>query len=292
MATEGVHEMQFGAVMFFTDYSMGPAELGLALEQRGFESLWVPEHSHIPLPRTTQFPSGGDLPKAYYDIMDPFIVLTAAAAATQRLKVGTGVCLIAQRDPIQTAKLVASIDQVSNGRFLFGVGNGWNVEEMADHGTVFATRHKLARERLEAMKVIWTEAKPEYHGEFVDFGPMQCWPKPVQTPYPPIIVGGAFPYGARRAVRYGNGWIPRASRQTYADVGEFLPQFRQMATEAGREPNSLPITIFRVEENLDRLRHYRDLGVARVVISIPAAKEDEVLPLLDRWTALIARLAA
>jgi probable F420-dependent oxidoreductase len=284
--------MQFGAVMFFTDYSMGPAELGLALEQRGFESLWVPEHSHIPLARTTEFPSGGDLPKAYYDIMDPFIVLTAAAAATQRLKVGTGVCLIAQRDPIQTAKLVASIDQVSNGRFLFGVGNGWNVEEMADHGTVFATRHKLARERLEAMKVIWTEAKPEYHGEFVDFGPMQCWPKPVQTPYPPIIVGGAFPYGARRAVRYGNGWIPRASRQTYADVGEFLPQFRQMATEAGREPNSLPITIFRVEENLDRLRHYRDLGVARVVISIPAAKEDEVLPLLDRWTALIARLAA
>jgi len=284
--------MQFGAVMFFTDYSMGPAELGLALEQRGFESLWVPEHSHIPLARTTEFPSGGDLPKAYYDIMDPFIVLTAAAAATQRLKLGTGVCLIAQRDPIQTAKLVASIDQVSNGRFLFGVGNGWNVEEMADHGTVFATRHKLARERLEAMKAIWTQAKPEYHGEFVDFGPMMTWPKPVQTPYPPIIVGGAFPYGARRAIRYGDGWIPRASRQTYADVGEFLPQFRQMATEAGREPNSLPITIFRVEENLDRLRHYRDLGVARVVISIPAAKEDEVLPLLDRWTALIARLAA
>jgi probable F420-dependent oxidoreductase len=284
--------MQFGAVMFFTDYSMGPAELGLALEQRGFESLWVPEHSHIPLARTTEFPSGGDLPKAYYDIMDPFIVLTAAAAATQRLKLGTGVCLIAQRDPIQTAKLVASIDQVSNGRFLFGVGNGWNVEEMADHGTVFATRHKLARERLEAMKAIWTQAKPEYHGEFVDFGPMMTWPKPVQTPYPPIIVGGAFPYGARRAIRYGDGWIPRASRQTYADVGEFLPQFRQMATEAGRDPNSLPITIFRVEENLDPLRHYRDLGVARVVISIPAAREDEVLPLLDRWAALVARLAS
>ena len=282
--------MQFGAVMFFTDYSMGPAELGLALEQRGFESLWVPEHSHIPVARNTAFPSGGDLPKAYYDIMDPFIVLTAAAAATQRLKVGTGVCLIAQRDPIQTAKLVASIDQVSNGRFLFGVGNGWNVEEMADHGTVFATRHKLARERLEAMKVIWTEAQPEYHGEFVDFASMQSWPKPVQTPYPPIIVGGAFPYGARRAVRYGNGWIPRASRQTYSDVGEFLPQFRQMAIEAGRDPASLPVTIFRVEDDLDRIRHYRDIGVTRVVISVPAAKEDEVLPLLDRWTALIARL--
>jgi probable F420-dependent oxidoreductase len=282
--------MQFGAVMLFTDYSMGPAELGQALEQRGFESLWVPEHSHIPVALTTPFPSGGDLPKAYYDIMDPFVVLTAAAAATQRLKLGTGVCLIAQRDPIQTAKLVASIDQVSNGRFLFGVGNGWNVEEMADHGTVFATRHKLARERVEAMKAIWTGAKPEYHGEFVDFGPMMAWPKPVQKPHPPIIVGGAFPYGARRAVRYGDGWIPRASRQNYADVGEFLPQFRQLAIEAGRDPASLPITIFRVEEDLDRLRHYRDIGVARVVISVPAAREDEVLPLLDRWAALIARV--
>jgi probable F420-dependent oxidoreductase len=251
----------------------------------------VPEHSHVPVSRATPFPSGGDLPKAYYDIMDPFVVLTAAAAVTQLLKLGTGVCLIAQRDPIQTAKLVASIDQVSAGRFLFGVGNGWNVEEMADHGTVFATRHKLARERIEAMKAIWTETKPEYHGEFVDFGPMMTWPKPVQKPYPPVIVGGAFPYGARRAIRYGDGWVPRASRQTYADVGEFLPQFRRMATEAGRDPASLPVTIFRVEENLDRLRHYRDIGVARAVISVPGAKEDEVLPLLDRWAALIARLA-
>jgi len=282
--------MLFGAAMFFTDYAMGPAELGVALEQRGFESLWVPEHSHIPLARATPFPAGGDLPKAYYDLMDPFVVLTAAAAATQRLRLGTGVCLIAQRDPIQTAKLVASIDQVSGGRFLFGVGNGWNAEEMAGHGTVFATRHKLARERIEAMKAIWTETRPEYHGEFVDFGPMMAWPKPVQRPHPPIIVGGAFPYGARRAIRYGDGWVPRASRQTYADVGEFLPRFRAMAIEAGRDPASLPITIFRVEEDLDRLRHYRDLGVARAVISVPAAKADEVLPLLDRWAALIARV--
>jgi probable F420-dependent oxidoreductase len=282
--------MQAGAAMFFTDYSIGPAELGLALEQRGFESLWVPEHSHVPVSRATPFPSGGDLPKPYYDIMDPFVVLTAAAAVTQRLKLGTGVCLIAQRDPIQTAKLVASIDQVSAGRFLFGIGNGWNVEEMAHHGTVFATRHKLARERIEAMKAIWTETQPEYHGEFVDFGPMMAWPKPVQKPHPPIIVGGAFPYGARRAIRYGDGWVPRASRQTYADVGDFLPQFRQMAIEASRDPASLPITIFRVEENLDRLRHYRNIGVARVVISVPAAKADEVLPLLDRWAALLARV--
>ena len=162
--------MDFGAAMFFTDYSMAPGELARALEERGFESVWAPEHSHIPLSRQTPFPGGGDLPKRYYDTMDPFVTLTAAAAATKRLRVGTGVALIIQRDPIQTAKLVASIDQVSAGRFLFGVGNGWNAEEMADHGTTdFKSRHKLARERIEAMKLIWTQAKPEYHGEFRRF---------------------------------------------------------------------------------------------------------------------------
>ena len=171
--------MDFGAAMFFTDYSMGPAELGRALEARGFESVWAPEHSHIPSSRATPFPQGGELPKKYYDAMDPFVTLTAAAATTD-LKIGTGVCLVAQRDPIQTAKLVASIDQISNGRFLFGVGGGWNAEEMADHGTVFKTRFKLTRERIAAMKAIWTEAEPEYHGELVDFPKMRAWPKPAQ----------------------------------------------------------------------------------------------------------------
>src|ERR1700749_3168696 len=157
--------------------------------------------------------------------MDPFVVLIAAAAATKKLKVGTGVCLVNQRDPIQTAKLVASIDQVSGGRFLFGVGNGWNEDEMANHGTAFATRHKLARERIEAMKVIWTQSKAEYHGEFVNFDPMMTWPKPVQNPHPPMLVGGAFPYGARRAIRYGDGWVPHAGRPEYEDVSDFLPKF-------------------------------------------------------------------
>ena len=143
--------------------------------------------------RKTPFVLGGDLPKRYYDVMDPFVTLAVAAGATTTLKIGTGVCLIAQRDPIQTAKLVASIDQVSGGRFVFGVGNGWNQDEMENHGTNFKTRHKLARERIEAMKAIWTQDTAEYHGEFVDFGPMQTWPKPVQKPHPPILVGGAFP---------------------------------------------------------------------------------------------------
>src|SRR5262252_4013407 len=197
----GNHAYRRGDV--FTDYSMSPGELGKALEERGFESVWAPEHSHIPLSRKTPFPGGGDLPKKYYDAMDPFVALMAAGAATKKLKVGTGVCLINQRDPIQTAKLVASLDQLSGGRFLFGVGNGWNKEEMEHHGTNFESRHKLSRERIEAMKAIWSQDTAEYHREFVNFAPMQTWPKPAQKPMP-IIVGGAFPYGARRAVRYGD----------------------------------------------------------------------------------------
>ncbi len=278
--------MDFGASMFFTDYSMSAADLARALEDRGFESLWAPEHSHIPLSRRSPYPGGGDLPKPYYDTMDPFVTLTTAAAATSRLKVGTGVCLIIQRDPIQTAKLVASIDQISGGRFLFGTGNGWNAEEMEDHGTVFETRHKLARERVEAMKAIWTQSKPEYHGEFVKFPPMMAWPKPVQKPHPPVIVGGAWPYGARRAVRYGDGWIPLASRPQYDDVTRFFPEFRKMAEEAKRDPASLAISIFNAPEDEGKLARYREAGVVRVSVSLPSAKADVVLPILDRWVKL------
>ena len=276
--------------MFFTAYSMTPAQLGPALEERGFKSLWVPEHSHIPLSRTTPFRMGGPLIRPYYDIMDPFLVLNTAAAVTTKLKVGTGVCLINQRDPIQTAKLVSSIDQLSNGRFLFGVGNGWNQDEMENHGTAYETRHRLARERIEAMKAIWTQEKAEYHGEYVNFGPMMAWPKPVQRPHPPIIVGGAFPYGARRALRYGDGWIPIRSREAYADVREMLPKFRAMEEEAGRAPGSTPITIFGAKEDPDALKRDRDAGVSRVVVMLESAASDVILPQLDRWARLIPTL--
>jgi probable F420-dependent oxidoreductase len=279
--------MLFGAAMFFTADSMAPGPLGRILEERGFESLWVPEHSHIPVTSSTPFINGGEMPRPYYDIMDPFLVLTAAAVATTKLKVGTGVCLINQRDPIHTAKAVSSLDQLSGGRFLFGVGNGWAREEMEHHGTDFATRHKLSRERIEAMQAIWTNDVAEYRGAFVNFAPMQMWPKPVQKPYPPVIVGGAWPYGARRAVAYGDGWIPHASRPEYDDVADLLPQFHAMAREAGRDPADLPITIFRVPHNIERLRHFQALGVARVVIGLPAAQQDEIVPILDRWAPLM-----
>ncbi|MFL5253242.1 MAG: LLM class F420-dependent oxidoreductase [Rhodopila sp.] len=282
--------MQFGASMFFTDYSMTSAALAKALEERGFESVWAPEHSHIPLSRRSPWPGGGELPKMYYDVMDPFVTLTAAAAATKTLKVGTGVCLVNQRDPIQIAKLVASIDQVSAGRFLFGIGVGWNAEEMEDHGTVFATRAKLVRERVEAMKAIWTQSKPEYHGEFVNFDPMMTWPKPVQQPHPPVIVGGAFPHGARRAARYGDGWIPLAGRPGYGDVFDTVPKFREMLKEAGRDEASCPVSVFSTLEDADTLKRYRDLGIVRIVVSVPAEKESAVLPILDRWAVLIRQI--
>ena len=199
--------------------------------------------------------------------------LTAAATATTKLKIGTGVCLVNQRDPIQTAKLVASLDQVSAGRFLFGIGIGWNQDEMENHGTVFETRAKLTRERIEAMKEIWTKAKAEYHGEYVNFDPMMAWPKPVQKPHPPVLVGGAFPHGARRALRYGDGWIPIAGR---APLREALEKFQQMASEAGRDPATIPIATFGAARNLEELRKFRDLGVARVVVSLSSEGEDKI----------------
>ncbi|HJU20339.1 MAG TPA: LLM class F420-dependent oxidoreductase [Stellaceae bacterium] len=283
--------MDFGASMFFTDYSMTPGELARALEARGFESVWAPEHSHIPSTRLTPPAGGGELEKRYYDVMDPFVTLTAAAAATKTLKIATGVCLIIQRDTIQTAKLVASIDQVSGGRFVFGIGGGWNQDEIESHGTAFRSRFKKMREQIEAMKAIWTRSEPEYHGDIVEVVKMRTWPKPVQKPYPPILVGGAWPHSARRAIRYGDGWVPNAARPHYADVTEFLPQFREMAQEAGRDPATVPVSIFGAVENADRLRRYRDQGIARVIVSLPSAKADQILPVLDRWAALIRQTA-
>ena len=282
--------LAFGASMFFTDYSMAPGELGQALETRGFESVWAPEHSHIPLTRKTPFPAGGDLPKKYYDAMDPFVTLTAAAMATKTLKIGTGVCLVAQRDPIQTAKLVASIDQISGGRFLFGIGNGWNQDEMENHGTAFATRHKLAREKVEAMKAIWTQSKAAYHGEMVSFDPMMAWPKPLQKPHPPVIVGGAFPYSARRAIRYGEGWIPQASRGSYTEIADMIPRFRQMASEAGRDPASIAITVWFPKRDADLMKRYQELGVSRVVFNLESEKADKCLPVIDGWAALMRQV--
>ncbi len=271
--------MHIGVAMFCTDYAIPAADLAVALEERGFESQWFPEHSHIPLSRESGYPRGGELPKKYYDVMDPFVVASAAAAVTTRLRLGTGVCLVPQRDTIQTAKQVSSIDQISNGRFLFGIGSGWNADEMANHGTVFKTRNAKMREQIEAMRNIWAESKPEYHGEHVNFDPMMTWPKPVQMPHPPVYIGGGMPYAARRALAYGDGWLPHATRPTYTLL-EKLPEFREMEKAAGR---TVPITAFGAEHDPDAWAAYADAGIERIVLSIDSEPADAVLAKLDAW---------
>jgi probable F420-dependent oxidoreductase len=277
--------MLFGAAIFFTEYSMGPIELARALEERGFESLWAPEHSHIPASRKTPYPGGGELPKEYYDVMDPFVTLTAAAAVTTTLKVATGICLVQQRDVIQTAKLVATIDQVSRGRFLFGIGGGWNQDEMENHGTVFETRFQRMRESIEAMKEIWTKPEAEYHGEIVKFDPVIARPKPEQKPHPPIIVGGGFPQGARRAIRYGDGWLPIISAEGLAKI---LLQYQAMAREAGRDLSTVPISAWHAKLEPDAIKRLQDLGVVRIVTTLPPAGAEKVLPILDRCAEMMA----
>src|SRR5882757_1304098 len=272
--------LKFGVSMFFTDYSMGPVQLGQALEERGFDSVWAPEHSHIPVSRKTPFPGGGELPKQYADAMDPFVVLAAAANATKSIKLGTGVLLVQQRDTIQTAKLVASIDHVSNGRFILGIGGGWNQDEMENHGTVYKSRFKRVRESVEAMKEIWSKPKAEYHGEFVNFDPMMAWPKPVQKPHPAILVGGAFPYSARRAIRYGDGWMPQVTEYAKTPLIELIPRFRQMAAENGRDPASLEISIGGQTPDIDLIRRYQDVGVNRVSCSLESEKASVIQPIL------------
>src|ERR1700730_275108 len=283
--------MEIGAAIFFTEYSMAPTALAGALEQRGFDSLWVAEHSHIPVTRRFTHPLGeAELTKQYFDVMDPFVTLSAAAAVTPHLKLGTAVCLVIQRDTIQTAKLVASLDQVSKGRFLFGIGCGWNAEEMEDHGTVYETRTLKMREQIDAMKEICTKDTAEYHGQIVDFPPMQTRPKPVQQPHPPVIVGGAFRFAARRAIRYGDGILPAAPSAGSGSPEDFMPRFRKMAEEAGRDPASLSVTLGGAPEDLAVLRRDRDLGVTRMTVRLPPAKQEEILPILDRWAKLIPQV--
>jgi len=280
--------MHCGVTMFPTDYSIQPHDLAAEAEARGFESVWLPEHSHIPTSRKSPWPGGGELPKFYYDSYDPFVSLGAAAAVTKKIKLGFGICLVIERDPIHTAKEVSTLDRLSNGRVLFGIGGGWNAEEMANHGTAFDTRFKLMRERIEAMKQIWTQTKPKFSGELVKFDEMMQWPKPVQKPHPPIIVGGAFPHAARRAVAYGDGWIPIGGRGL--DPIDALGEFRKMAKEKGRDPASLSYDVFAAPRDADTLKRYRDAGVTRAIFMFPSKGRDEVLPMLDECAGLMKAL--
>lgn len=245
----------------------------------------------MPVTRRLTHPLGeAALTKEYFDVMDPFVTLSAAAAVTTQLRLGTAICLVTQRDTIQTAKLVASLDQVIERPLPVRHRLRWNAEEMEDHGTVYETRTLKMREQIEAMKQIWANHNAEYHGQIVDFPSMQTWPKPVQQPHPPVIVGGDFRLAARRAIRYGDGILPAAPSADSGSPEDFMPRFCKMAEEAGRDPGSLSVTLGGAPEDLGVLRCNRDLGVTRMTVRLPPAKEDKILPIIDRWAKLIPQV--
>lgn len=266
--------MKFGIATFITDEGIRPDTLGRALEERGFSSLFIAEHSHIPASRESPYPGGGELPRKYYRTLDPFVALTAAAAVTSRLVLGTGIALLPQRDVIHTAKQVASLDLVSQGRMAFGVGVGWNREEMRNHGTDPSTRGARMDEQLQALKQIWTTEQAEFHGKHVDFDPIYSWPKPVQQPHPPIYLGGESPAALRRLAHLGDAWLPRAHTPP-----ERIVEVRNWLTEQGRD--DVPFTVFAAGTDPDSLRGYADAGVDEVTLELETLPQDETLRTLD-----------
>ncbi len=276
--------MEIGVCIFNTDYAIRIEELAKATEARGFESLWVPEHTHIPVSRRTPFPSGGELPNEYRHTLDPFVALATAAAVTTTLKVGTGICLVIERDTIATAKAAASLDFASHGRFLFGIGRGWNAEEMENHGTAFKTRSKLMREQVLAMKEIWAKDEAEFHGELVSFEKLWSWPKPVQRPLP-VLLGGEGPLTHQRVVDFCDGWFPRGRDE--AAVFSGMKDIKARAEKAGRDPRSLSVSVFGAAADRAALDRFRQAGVTRAILRLPPEGRDKVLPLLDEWTTLL-----
>jgi probable F420-dependent oxidoreductase len=278
--------MHHGVFIFATDFAVPIDELARAAEQRGFESLFVPEHTHIPASRRTPWPGGPSLPREYWHTLDPFVALATAAAVTTRLKVGTGICLIIERDPITTAKEVASLDFVSGGRMLFGIGGGWNAEEMENHGTDFKSRFRLLRERVLAMKEIWTKEEAAFHGEFVNFDPIWSHPKPVQKPHPPVLLGGESGHTLQRVVDFCDGWFPRG-RAGDDTIVRGLADLRARAARAGRDMKTLSVSVFGAKPDPAVLERYAAAGVTRVLYGLPSAGRDTVLPLLDQYARLV-----
>ncbi|GAA5148500.1 LLM class F420-dependent oxidoreductase [Pseudonocardia eucalypti] len=274
--------MKFGVDTFVTTEGIRPDRLATALEQRGFDALLLTEHSHIPVKRESPWSGGDVLPDVYYRTFDPFVALAAAATATSTLKLGTAIALLAQRDVIQAAKEVATLDQLSDGRVLFGVGVGWNLEEMRNHGIDPRTRGKLLNEKLAALKEIWRDDEAEFHGTYVDFDPIFSWPKPVQRPHPPVYVGGESPAALARLVRYGDGWLPRA-RTAPAEVRRVL----SWLAEQGRGP--IPATLCGAPTDPDQLAAFVDAGVDRVTFTLRTAPEPDTLRDLDELATLTER---
>lgn len=282
--------MRYGVTMFVTDVSIDVVSLARAVEARGLDSLWLPEHTHIPTSRKTTHPSGGELPEKYKRSIDPLVGLAAAATATSGLSLGTGILLPAQRDPIVTAKAVATLDHLADGRLSLGVGFGWNEDEIADHGVAFGERRSVAREHVLAMQALWHDDEAGFSGDHVEIPPSWSWPKPVQQgadgrPAVPVLLGGAAgPQLFAHAVEYADGWMPVGG----AGIAAALPDLRAALDQAGRDPASFSIVPFASLPDPGKLDHYAELGVAETVFDLPSAPADEVLPVLDRYAALVA----
>lgn len=282
--------MDFGISWFDTDETIEPAEMGRMVEERGFESLFVTEHTHIPASRRTPYPAGGELPREYSHTYDPFVSLPFIAAATETLRIGTAICLVIERDPIVTAKQVASLDRLSGGRFIFGVGAGWNEEEMGNHGTDPARRFGILRERVEAMKEIWSAEEASYHGKHVDFDPIWCWPKPVQQPHPPILVGGNGRTVYERVLAFGDGWLPNRIGDDDKNIAR-VEKLQALGREAGRD--SVPVSLQLAPRDPAKLQRYEKAGVTRAIYMLPAGERGEVERKLEQFTvAKDAYLAA
>lgn len=274
----------FGTTLFPTDQTIGPIELAKAVEERGLDSLFFPDHTHIPVSRNTPFPGGGDLPIHYKRFHDPFIALAAAAAVTTRIKLGTGICLITERDPITLAKECASLDVISNGRLILGIGTGWNVEEMENHGIDYKKRWQIVRERILAMKEIWTNEEAEFHGDYVDFDPIWSWPKPVTAGGPPVWMGAKSPWVYDRVVDYCDGWMPIGGPGSGG-----MNNLRRAADRANRDFSTITLVLFGAPEDPAQLEGRLGQGFTELIFNLPQGYADEVFPALDRLAALADR---
>ncbi|MEA2154500.1 MAG: hypothetical protein QOE11_640 [Solirubrobacteraceae bacterium] len=275
--------MDTGIGFFATHDAIGPGAMARLVEERGHAALYFPEHSHIPASRDSPYPGGGELPRKYANTYDLFVALTAAAAATSHLRIGSGICLVVERDPIHTAKEVASVDHISGGRLEFGIGAGWNREEMANHGTDARVRMAIMRERVEAMKAIWTSEEASYSGAHVSFDRIWSWPKPAQWPHPPVLVGGNGPTVLDRVLSFGDGWFP----SWVPGVLDRIPELRARAADAGRD---VRVLMMGVPADAHELERCREAGVARVVHWVPSAARGRVERALEAFEDAYAEI--
>ena len=274
--------MDIGFFSYNSDYGIRPEELAKELESRDFDSFWVGEHTHIPASRKTPFPGGVELPRPYYHFRDPFVSLAVAAAVTKTLKIGTGISLVVQHDPIVLAKTVATLDHLSNGRFEFGIGGGWNQEEMENHGYPFKHRWKLLQERIQAMKAIWTEEEASYSGEYINFEKIVSYPKPTQTPHPPILMGGATDMSLKRVARYCDGWMPIDALLTNPEL--MIKKLQGIIKDSGRDPKQINLSVFcQTNRDSDSIKRYQDAGFTRAIIALPNRDRETILEFIDQY---------